>query len=159
MKNPLSRHRFDEFTVLEVFLVVTLFGILSGYFFSVAFPGTSPVPVIVAPTSDEYRATVSGAMLPFLSALSVATAESVVADSAPLKELATAAHQEMLAIRVPADQRTAHLEMVLLLDRWNRALSGNESDMAGLLAKTQTLIENYPWLAGAPASTEEDIAI
>lgn len=159
-----ERHfRFDEFTVLEVFLAVTLFGLVAGAVFSVLFPGivTGPVAVVTAPTDDEYRAQASEIMLPFLAQATTMTAEDFGNEAdAPLAELAAKTQERMLRLRVPSEYRDTHLSVVLLLDQWKRVLSGADRDPAAVLAKTGEVLEADPWLmdgAGMDASHEQEI--
>ncbi|MEY4723585.1 MAG: hypothetical protein RLZZ324_1098 [Candidatus Parcubacteria bacterium] len=152
MKNRFKHFHFDELTVLEVFLVVALFGLVAGATFLALFPQLASQSVVsavqVAPTPEEYRADAAEAMKQFLSQAGNMTDADFGGTAAPIMlELAGKTQTALLALRVPGDLKDAHLAFVLLLDRWKRALSGDVNAQTGLAEKTKQLMATYPWVA------------
>jgi hypothetical protein len=143
----------NEFAILGVFVAVVCLGLV----FALLQVGMGigkkravseasvPTP---PPTLGEYQSDASSIMAPFLSQAKRVTVEDFGAtDSAPIAELVQKTQERLLRLRIPREARDIHLEFVLFLDQWQRALIGSVADQRRVIANTELLFAKYPWLA------------
>jgi hypothetical protein len=142
-----------EYTVLEVFLGIAAFGLLVGSLFSVLYGGTggedaSALPPPSAMSDDDYQAQVRSITAPFLAeAAKVRTRADVAKEGPSALDLVTSTEDGLVRMdRIPSEERDVHLSLVLLLDKWKRALTGSAADADALVAKTDEVLGAVPWL-------------
>lgn len=142
--------------VLGAFAATMLAGLTYGLAMSYAPDEAVPVveqPVLVAPTRAEYRAETVGVMADFWEQSARMTRDDVRNVDPRFLEIVTKTQERLLRVRVPKDERDAHLSFVLLLDQWKRALGGSVADQEKVFEKTETVLVEYPWIvAGAPGA-------
>ena len=141
----------NEFTVLGVFIAVSLGGLLFGGFMAV-FDSIEPakllVPVIApAPTEAEYQQEVRRVMRGFMSQYWLLTEDDFDSVSEPLRNLVGVTQDRLIGVRVPASERDTHLSLVLLMDQWKRALNSSAANYHSVLLNTDAFLELHPWLS------------
>ncbi len=145
-----KREVWDELIVLVVFVAFCAAGLI--YVGFLAWRGNgqpSPQRLVAssAQTPDEYRQASREIVRPFFDQVSQLTPEGIEAGGADLANLASKTQERLLRMQhIPASEREAHLSLVLLLDKWNRAGQGSIADQTDVLAKTQELLTTYPWI-------------
>jgi len=141
---------FNEFTILGVFVIIAMAGLIVGAV-SIATQSQEvrdPEPVVSGPTASEYRAQASAVFEPFLTQVRI-IGDGTLPDGAGsvMSDLVNLTQERLLGMTVPSSERDAHLSMVILLDQWRRAIEGTQMDVAGVVLRTESLLEDYPWIA------------
>ncbi len=135
--------------VLGAFAATTLaglaYGAISGLSRADILPPSVPAP-LVAPTQEEYRAETSGVMADFWEQSSRMTRADVKAPDPRFVDIVEKTQERLLRVRVPKDDRDAHLSFVLLLDQWKRALSGSVADQEKVFEKSEAVLTANPWV-------------
>lgn len=145
-----SRFRPGEYVLLWFFLAAALIG-LAGTTSLAWSAATAARHAAVAPTTEEYRASATAVMAPFLAqAKSMVPGDFGDIDAATFRVVVDDVQAKLLALRVPGDHRDAHLSFVLLLDRWKRAFDGGETVRETAVLQLQDALVAYPWI-DAPA--------
>lgn len=144
-----KEHLFNEFTILGAFVVVALSGLIVGSISLIiqANAERDSAPEATAPTARDYRAEAKAVITPFLGQAAVIS-QGVFPEGTDtaMSDLVDLTQERLLGLTVPASEREVHLSMVILLDQWRRALNGTDRDMAGVIARTDKLLIDYPWL-------------
>lgn len=157
---PFKKGFFSEYTVFGVFIAVAAFGLIfggvltmmggewggGGTRIAVEFdeePVAPPEP-ITAPSVEEYRVGAKAALAVFVSA--VGNFENGKVGGTVTPTIIINAQNDLLNLRVPTGEREAHLNIVLLLDQWKRALQGSPKEVERIQAKTIQDLASYPWL-------------
>lgn len=97
--------------------------------------------------STAYRQSAQIIMVPFFTAIkSIDTAQKAATNASSLLKLAEKAEYELLLLKVPSVDKDAHLNIVLLLEKWKRLLDGSSADFTGTTKKTTEIKRDYPWI-------------
>jgi hypothetical protein len=142
-----------EMIVLGAFASAVLVGLAYGVFATVVprdTPATEAVPVPVAPTQEEYRTEAVAVMADFWQQSANVTAEGLRNPDPRFVEIVTKTQERLLRVRVPKEDRDAHLTFVLLLDQWKRALNGSTLDQERVFEKSETVRTANPWIVALP---------
>jgi len=141
---------FNEFAVLGVFVIVAFAGLIVGAVSIVtqAQEARNPEPVATAPSASEYRSQARAVFEPFLTQVRIIGEGTLPTGAgAVMSNLVDLTQERLLGMTVPTTERDAHLSMVILLDQWRRAIEGTQTDLAGVVSRTDSLLEDYPWIA------------
>jgi hypothetical protein len=136
--------------IVSVFLGVIGYGLVYGILnLKMGSPGVKAgatvIEVRTAPTVEQYHLAAGEVMGPFLRlAFDAAEGDTPRLDE-ELLTAARSAESMMLDLRVPKDERQAHLEAILLLNQWARAANGSRADARQVAGNTFRLVEKWPW--------------
>jgi hypothetical protein len=141
----------NEFTVFGAFVAVSFLGLLViGAIVLFGRGGTEQLIVpeaVTAPTVEEYRTAARQEMRAFLGSAGQLTVDDIAGIREELLTIVTTAQDGLIAQRVPSEEREAHLALVLLLERWKRALGGDDlAAQEDVFARTQEFIAAHPWI-------------
>ena len=139
--------------VAVVFLVVGY--LVMNSFIKALVPNLAVSPVAykpAPPTPYEYQVAAHAAMGPFLAALDARSGQPIPAGDADLLNMIDQAQKGLLSQRLPAEYQEGHLQAILLLDQWRRALQGTEQDRLDARKKTDSFKSSYPWFQRGPSS-------
>ncbi len=149
----MKKHRnpwVNQLTVLGVFFAVVLVGLIYGLAnmdLSGLGSGTNAsAPVAPPPTVDEYRSSAEQILSPFLTQASKMTGPDLASPDPVMVDLVQKTQELLLRLKVPKEEKEAHLSFVLLLDQWRRALSGSVADQQSVFDNTHAVISQNPWL-------------
>lgn len=135
--------------VLGAFVATTLvglaYGAISGLSHGDIIPPSVPAPV-VAPTREEYRTETVGVMADFWEQSARMTREDLRVPDPRFVDIVGKTQERLLRVRVPREERDAHLAFVLLLDQWKRALDGSAADQEKVFEKTEAVLTENPWI-------------
>lgn len=135
----------DFVIITTVFFAILSFGLVYGLIHLRV--GDQPAAVAVtAPTLADYHQGASSVLEPFLNQWPNVTSEALVSDNEPLKGLVVMTQERLLRLRVPAEAKDDHLVLVLLLDKWKRALAGSAADQRNVLEMTEQTVAGLAWL-------------
>ncbi len=148
MKNK-HDHWLNQLTVLGVFFAVVLIGLIYGLLNMDLTGLQQPLsaPVQPAPTVEQYQADAEEILSPFLVQASKMTAADLASADPVLIDLVQKTQERLLRLRVPKEEKEAHLSFVLLLDQWRRALSGSSADQGSVLDNTHAVVSQNAWLS------------
>ena len=106
----------------------------------------SPITV-TAPTSSEYESQAKNILGPFFVATdSIKNPAQLKSAGVTLEPIIKTAEDQLLQLRVPASDKDAHLNLVLLLEKWQRLVAGSAKDLAATVTKTNQVKVDYVWL-------------
>jgi len=148
--NKHSHKWFNEMAVVAVFFLVVAAGLFYALFHLEIGPAAptvnQPLAISSAPTVSAYEHEADTVLAPFLEqAAKVGQAELASGDQ-DLLDLIGKTQDRLLRMIVPAERKDAHLKFVLLLEQWRRALNGSAADQKQVLASTQQVLADNPWL-------------
>jgi len=144
-----KREVWDELIVLGVFVAVCTAGLVYLGYISLRDTAVEEAPRIVvasAPSPEDYRKSCREIVRPFFEQVQQMTVAGIEAGGDDLAALASKTQERLLRLRVPSGERDAHLQLVLLLDKWKRAGQGSVPDRSDVLSKTQELLASYTWI-------------
>lgn len=148
----------ERSTAIAAFVVAAILSLLVGIaavtflWRTVVSPGPRPAPAaapVSAPTSGRYRAEAANVLAPFLTQAAHMTSVDISSGDPAILDLVDKTQQRLLAMKVPSADKDAHLQFVLLLDMWKRALGGSSADAANVQTRTSQVLQQYPWAAPA----------
>lgn len=134
---------------MGVFVAATFIGLLIGLILAIkARPSAELITLpTTAPTVIEYRTEAQAVLEPFLLQIKSIPADTLSPETATaIADLATLTQDRLLRMRVPGDEREAHLSLVVILDQWKIAVRGSETDLLGVIERTTKLVEKYRWV-------------
>jgi len=137
-------------TVVGVFFAVVAIGLVYALFH--LEPSVSPSAQVTAPapsalTIDAYHQEAKSILAPFLEQAVNVAPENLADEGQTLKDLIGKTKDRLLRLsKLPKEARETHVAFVLLLDKWNRALSGSVSDQRTVVESTRQLVAANPWL-------------
>jgi hypothetical protein len=138
-----------EMIVLGAFAATTLaglaYGAVSGMTRADLVPPVEPPP-LVAPLRDDYRAETVGVMADFWEQSAKMTRADLRDLDPRFVDIITKTQERLLRVRVPREERDAHLSFVLLLDQWKRALDGSVADQEKVFEKSEAVLTANPWV-------------
>ncbi len=148
---------FNEFTIFGAFVVVALFGVIYGGVVAVmsVLDRQQVAAEAVPPSVEVFRVAVGEAAGPFLWQVSKSGVGMFEGDTELSIEFAKKTRESVLAInesmKIPAAESVSYLQLVLLLDRWERALGkeGTVDNRAAVVADTQAFVLENSWAVPA----------
>jgi hypothetical protein len=141
----------NEFTVFGAFVAVAFLGLftlgLVAVFGSGASDGLAGAELVTAPTVAQYRDGARQSMSAFLGAAGQLTLEDIPGVREDLLTIVQTTQDRLIAMRVPSDERDAHLALVLLMEQWKRGLDADdEGKLTAVFLQTQDFIAAHPWI-------------
>lgn len=141
----------NEFTVFGAFVVVSFVGLLSVgsvvLFGRDAVTELAGVEAVTAPSAEEYHAEARQIMSAFLGSAGKLTIDDIEGVKAELQAIVATTQDRLIAVRVPSEERDAHLALVLLMEHWKRALTDSDIDQqTDVFQRTQDFILAHPWI-------------
>jgi hypothetical protein len=134
------------FVVVGVFVAVILLGLACGtWYFVRSVTGRNAAPQS-APSAEAYRVEVASVARPFLAQALKMDDADLAAAGADLADLVAKTQERVLRLRVPGSERDAHLGLVLLLEQWKRAVSGDAESRSSVLERTRAFVNAHPWI-------------
>jgi hypothetical protein len=147
MKQKIS-HIMNEFTVVGIFVAIIFIGLLFGMIFTFKSEiGVNLTPQINPPTVVDYRTEARSVLEPFLLQIQSIPSGPLSEETATaMVDLIRVTQERLLRMRVPGEERDAHLALVIILDQWKKAVYEDETVLSGVLERTILLLEKYRWL-------------
>lgn len=157
MRHSASDHEVREFPPIMAFIAAfTLTLIVGGVGFTYAIGGgphgseLAPAKAPHVPSMDEYRTALLKAAGGFLTDASAMDTAGVLSADPSLLGRAQKARDRVIAVVAPAKE-DVHLSLVLLLDKWIRALQGDPVESVNVVPATADFLERYPWFVAPGA--------
>jgi hypothetical protein len=102
---------------------------------------------VTAPTVEEYRTSAREGMRAFLGSAGQLTVEDIAGIREELLTIVSTTQDRLIELRVPSEERDAHLALVLLMERWKRALGSEDVALQEeVFVRTQEFIAAHPWV-------------
>ena len=145
-------YRFPVFTIFIVLVTVGIFfGMISAIVSSRRgqYPQNQQLAASQTEATAQYQSQASEATKIFFdqARVVIATKNNKPASwPSAFAPLVSSTKSALVAMRVPADMRTTHLSLVLLLDKWQRAIDGSSADQKNVFVVTTQFLAKNPWL-------------
>ncbi len=141
----------NEFTVFGTFIAVSFVGFLYvGTMFVFGGKGgfdASGMEMVTAPTVGAYHEDARSVMEPFFGVAGQLTVDDIDGVREELLTIVETTQGRLIDLRVPSEEREAHLALVLLMEQWKRVLPDADTEQyAEAFVRTQDFVVAHPWI-------------